>query len=538
MRRLYHLRKLKILWVALALVSLIWLAGCAEPRPTQSTISVSIQADDQVVNLQMPVGSTVQDTISRAAIVIGPLDRLTPASSATLGDGTTVVVVRVREEFSPEHQVIPFQRQLIRNETLPQGETRLSQPGANGLQEVIYRILYEDGVEISRSIVKSTVLEEPVPEIILVGTQTPFQSVRIPGRLVYLSAGNAWVMEGTTGNRRPVVTSGDLDGRVFTLSPDGEWLLYTRSNDDPEHINGLWAAQLDPSAPVAVDLKAYNIIHFAAFSPDNSTAAFSTVEPRSTAPGWQANNDLVFVTLSSGGSASKPELVLDSNSGGVYGWWGMNFSWSPDGKQLAYARPDAVGLVDPEEGSTTNLLPMLPFQSGGDWAWVPGMSWGPDGQVIYTVVHTAASGDPASELSPQFDLAAINLSGGGTALMVSHVGMFAYPAAGPYNPETGEYLVAYLQANNPLQSETSRYSLVLMDRDGSNKSTVFPEEGGQGLEPQRVVWSPLSEGESTAGTVETFLSFIYQNNIWLFNLDSGQVQQITGDGLITRLDWR
>jgi hypothetical protein len=345
-------------------------------------------------------------------------------------------------------------------------------------------------------------------------------------------------MEGTTGTRRPLVTTGDLDGRVFTLSPDGDWLLFTRKGDTPERINSLWATLVDVDPPVLVDLKVDNIIHFAAFSPDKQLAAFSTVEPRSTAPGWQANNDLLLIELSKGGFASQPESLLDTNSGGVYGWWGMNFSWSPAGDQLAYARPDSLGLIGKEDGALNLLVPLVPFQSGGDWAWVPGMSWGPDGRVLYTVVHSAAEGDAAPELSPQFDLAVINLSGGGTALMVSQVGMFAYPITSPYNPATGDYLVAYLQAINPLQSETSRYSLVVMDRDGSNKTGIFPQEGGQGLEPQRVVWSPLAAEDTAIEGAEPFLAFIYQNNIWLYSLNNRQVQQITGDGLITRIDWR
>ena len=46
--------------------------------------------------------------------------------------------------------------------------------------------------------------------------------------------------------RRPIeflwLTSGDLDGRIFTLSPDGAWLLFSRSSTRPidEEINNLW----------------------------------------------------------------------------------------------------------------------------------------------------------------------------------------------------------------------------------------------------------------------------------------------------------
>ena len=37
-------------------------------------------------------------------------------------------------------------------------------------------------------------------------------------------------MQANTGQRRPLTFSGDLDGRVFDLSPDGQWVLFTRAD--------------------------------------------------------------------------------------------------------------------------------------------------------------------------------------------------------------------------------------------------------------------------------------------------------------------
>ena len=41
----------------------------------------------------------------------------------------------------------------------------------------------------------------------MVGVQAPFAPISIPGKLIYLTGGNAWMMEGTTSTRRPLVTS-------------------------------------------------------------------------------------------------------------------------------------------------------------------------------------------------------------------------------------------------------------------------------------------------------------------------------------------
>jgi hypothetical protein len=115
--------------------------------------------------------------------------------------------------------------------------------------------------------------------------------------------------------------------------------------------------------------------------------------------------------------------------------------------------------------------------------------------------------------------------------------MFAYPAPSPLEESSsGEtaFQIAYLQAILPSQSETSRYRLMLMDRDGSNRQALFPAEGLSGLEPQRVVWSPghFQERDQRA------IALNYQNNLWLVNTSTGIAWQVTGDGLTSRLDWK
>ncbi|MCK4975442.1 MAG: G5 domain-containing protein, partial [Anaerolineales bacterium] len=364
-------------------------------------MGVVVSADEQSVNVQVPAGSTVQQALDKAGLALGTLDRVEPPSYTLLTNGATIRVIRVEEEFTVEQEIIPFERKILQTESLPDQEKLLAQSGENGLQEITYRHVFEDGVEVSKRSVKYVVVKEAVPEVVMVGIQTPFTQVSIPGRLVYLLGGNAWMMEQTTANRRPLINSGDLDGRVFELSSDGNLLLFTRNSADEEEINTLWAAEITEDPLELIDLGVSNIIHFADWLPgSNSKIVFSTVEPRSTAPGWQANNDLYALSFSPTGWVSnwQEKPVLEPNSGGVYGWWGMDFVWSPDGEKLAYARPDSVGVLDFNDGVLTPTLEIAPLQTGGDWAWIPGVSWDPYGNLLYTVNH-----EPPED-SQQFDV--------------------------------------------------------------------------------------------------------------------------------------
>jgi hypothetical protein len=140
------------------------------------------------------------------------------------------------------------------------------------------------------------------------------------------------------------------------------------------------------------------------------------------------------------------------------------------------------------------------------------------------------------EESPYFGLEALSLSNDATVEFTQQVGMFAYPASSPIrlNGQEKAYELAYLQAIFPDQSETSRYRLVVMDRDGSNRRVLFPSADAAGLEPQTPVWAP----DSIQGQVGDFVAVVYQGNLWLIDSGSGQAYQMTGDSLITRIDWR
>jgi hypothetical protein len=526
----------RVIGCALLAATVAFQAGCAGPQATATSITLQVQADGTTTTYAVPSGSTVQQALASAGVPLRELDRVQPPVFTVLTQDATIQITRITERFEVESETLPYERQTIRNEALPEGETRLVQPGVNGAQETTYRILEEEGIEVSRTVVKTTVETEPVPEIIMVGAQAAFSPVPVVGTLAYLSGSTAWVMSGDSGSRRPLLLNGKLDGRVFKLSPNGELLLYTLEGpeDDPAIINTLWAVLISDPDPTPIDLGAENIIHFADFSPaasDTYQVAYSTAEAAAGSPGWQANNDLVVVTFATSGRVLDIEHVLDASSGGPYGWWGTTFAWSPDGTRLAYARPDGIGTVDLGEAVLEPAVDMTPYQSLGDWAWVPGVAWGQDARTLYFVNHGSPVGLEGEAASPAFDVDAQPSRGSQVVRLADRTGMFAYPSVSPAQQlPSGEiaYRLALLQALAPLESQTSTYQLVVMDRDGSDRTTLFPASGEVGLTAQPVVWSPDASR----------LGLIYRGDLWIVDASTGVGQRLTGDGQTVAVDWK
>ena len=286
-------------------------------------------------------------------------------------------------------------------------------------------------------------------------------------------------------------------------------------------------------------MKTSNVIHFADWDPTTVSTLrvlYSTVEPRAAAPGWQANNDLYRMVLGTNGNLGVREKIIDANTGGVYGWWGTDYFWAPVGNLLAYSRPDGVGLVS---FANKKLLPLLTFaalQTHSDWALIPGLAWGADGHTLFVVSHAPPPELVNPEESPNFDLMAISLDSDATVRLVQQSGMFSYPSTSSPRQIGKErsYSVAYLQSISKNQSDTSGYRLVIMDRDGSNHRTLFPDAGSPGLAPQTPMWAPAPisyvEGD--------FLAVIYQGNLWLVDAATGKSHQVTGDGLIQKIEWK
>jgi len=515
----------------LFLLAFATLTACRSPQITSGDISVNITVDGATRSVTLPAGSTVTQALQASGLTIGNLDKTEPPLYAVVNNGDEIVLTRVEEKFETEEQIVPFERQVVRNESLPEGETRLVQAGANGKVELTYRIVLENGEEISRSTVKSVTLQEALAEIVMVGAQSSFAPLPIPGKLVYLAGGNAWIIDTSTANRTPLVTTGDLDGRIFFLSPNGSYLVFTRKSTKPadQEINTLWSVRTDGGNPSNTGI--VNVVHFAGWIPGTNSIAYSTVEPRSTSPGWQANNDLHRYSITTGAKAR----VLDASSGGVYGWWGVTYSFSPEGR-LAYARPDGIGLVDIDGKYLKPLLDITPYNTHSDWAWLPSLTWGADGKTLYFTSHAPPPSLVDEEDSPFFDISATSFENNATVNVVQQTGMFAYPSSSPLQSSSTErkYQIAYLQATFPEQSETSRYRLVVMDRDGSNHRTIFPAKDAPGIQPQTPVWAsgPIE------GQTGDFIAVIYQGNLWLVDSGNGQAFQVTGDGLVTKIDWK
>lgn len=514
-----------LLMVTIALA--FGLGACGQPRP----LRVALHADgqQQILRVTAPSAWAVRDLLDAAGVSLGPLDRVEPDLYVGVADGMDVVVTRVEERFEVERRPLPFAHKTVRNEAVPEGERRLLQAGSNGEVEITYQLTLENGVEVARQEVRREVTAQPVDEVVLLGVQGELATVPISGTIAYLSGGNAWFMRESSDLRRNITGSADLDGRVFALSPDGSRLLFTRgmAGDEGSPLNSFWLAR---TSLVGEDPRYMGVVGvvWAEWSPDGTRAAYSTAERSGGVPGWKANNDLWIITLPEEGTGGQPafEMVLPPTADIPYAWWGRSFAWSPDGRYLAYAQADEVGIVSVKDKVPLPLASFVPYRTRSHWAWVPSVSWSSDGYLVSFVAHEGDLEGLSPEDSPIFGLWAASVDGKVQVRLKEEVGMWSGPRWAPAGGEAGD-LMAFGQAQSPRNSEDSRYELYVSDRDGSNARRLFPPQGLMGLIAPAVAWSPRGD----AMLVE------YEGNLYRIDVTSGSLDQLTADGQSTQPRW-
>ncbi len=535
--------KAVLLGIALAMLG-VFLAACqkSDLGPGDFTITVAVDGDRLVYRYDKAI--SVGQFLQEIGITLGEYDEVNPLTQTQLRDGMRITITRVVQRQECENQDLPYEKVTQPSQNVAPNETQLGQTGENGIVQECYRIVEKDGVETSRDKISSVVIKRPRDEIIYVGAEPPETLVPIEGVLTFILGGQAWVIVGNTANLNPLSEDNQLDGRVFDLSEDGLRLLYTRRTtdpNDPEFSNELWAvlgATSQSPQPVQLDPEDVRVAEWVPGQP--YAVSYSTADPVSGG-GWRAYNDLYVMQIDpeTGESLADgfQELIL-TNSLGSYSYWGRRLVWSPDGTQLAWSNADSVGLVDLEKGDFITLMsfpeyrPLLELYQGAS-VWTPTLSWSEDGHLI-TIVHGPPYADEAPADSIIFNMAVVDVE---NDIQIDpfklRTGIWSCPTYSPVisQPDgTFDYSIAYFLAREPLNSPGTQYDLVVADRDGSNDRVVFPGSGRTGLRPDPedgIAWSPFGRQ----------IALIYQGNLWIVDVKSGQAYQITSDGQASRPRW-
>ncbi len=513
---------------------LLLLAGCAQPNGSSNeatAVPLTLQVDGQTFNLTTNA-ATVRELLAEAGVEMGELDEVDPPLFTVLTAEMAVRVIRVSETVDVSEEIIPFERKFIRTDSMSADDPpQIVQAGQNGRKEITIRIVYQDGQEVSRIRTNEATLAEPQDELVMIGIGANRGNVNFSGTLAYISGGTAVLMRGSTSVPETLNTGDGLDGRVFSLSPSGSHLLYTRVFSDSlvqnnGFGNSLWVVGTERGAEPR-ELGVENVL-WADWNPNRTTVrqiAYTTAKPSDQPPGWEANNDLWLADVfENPGTPFEPEQFIDTYPA-LNGWWGGNYAWSPDGRMLAYAYANEVGLID--TFATENafkrrqLQEFTAYNTLADWVWVPTLTWSPDGRFVAVTNH---GGD--DDRTMEFNSWVFDIFSSLNVQLIDQTGMWGH-LHWVTNPDQSS--IAFLRTADPVDSLRSNYTLWLMDQDGSNAHQIYPplgESSAFSRDERFMAWGPSGQD----------IAFIFDDDLYIMNLEtnaSGNSQtaatQVTAD---------
>jgi uncharacterized protein YabE (DUF348 family) len=139
------------------------------------------------------VAETVGEALQRAGVPVVGLDYAIPDMEAVLPKDGQIRVIRVVEEVLNEQTPIPFETVYVADPEVEIDQRVVIDSGAYGIQTNQIRVRYEDGREISRTVLGEWVAREPQPRKVGYGTKIVIRTLNTAdGPIEYWRAIRMW----------------------------------------------------------------------------------------------------------------------------------------------------------------------------------------------------------------------------------------------------------------------------------------------------------------------------------------------------------
>jgi uncharacterized protein YabE (DUF348 family) len=125
-------------------------------------------------------GQTVGGTLMDLGILVTDNDRVTPPLDQPVVEQQQIRVVRISHVTLVERQPIPYESVLVPDDNLEIDTQRLAQAGVNGEYRKRYKVVTEDGTEVSRVLVDEWVAASPVTRMVAYGRKIVPRTLETP----------------------------------------------------------------------------------------------------------------------------------------------------------------------------------------------------------------------------------------------------------------------------------------------------------------------------------------------------------------------
>lgn len=135
----------------------------------KKAVEVKVAVDGKDLKIET-AESNISDMLGAEGITLEEEDRVEPEVSTPITEGVEVLVTRVQTQVVNETKDIDFDTVVQTDDNLDTSVTKLIQEGEPGEKEVTYKLVYENGKEVSKKVIGEKVVREPKNKLMVKGT--------------------------------------------------------------------------------------------------------------------------------------------------------------------------------------------------------------------------------------------------------------------------------------------------------------------------------------------------------------------------------
>lgn len=124
--------------------------------------------------------TSVAAILAEQGITVDEDDLVSPPTYEKVSEGDLITVVAYDTHSVTVQEEVAYTTREVENASLAPGERVVVQAGQNGVNEYVYEIRYENGVETSRTLIKDAILSNPVEEVVEYGPDSVWSLGAIP----------------------------------------------------------------------------------------------------------------------------------------------------------------------------------------------------------------------------------------------------------------------------------------------------------------------------------------------------------------------
>lgn len=149
----------------------------------KKAVEVELAANNKIIVMQS-AEDTIEDLLeaekeellTEGIVFNAELDEITPALDTEITKDLKIQLVKVEVLNEVATEDIEYEVVTEEDNSLEVNTSEVRQAGEKGEKEITFKVIKKDGEEVSREVIKSTVIKEPINEVIAEGTKRVFAS--------------------------------------------------------------------------------------------------------------------------------------------------------------------------------------------------------------------------------------------------------------------------------------------------------------------------------------------------------------------------